>query len=38
MESVILYLSNVLNYKDAVDDMKEYAKNKFGKKGEDIVL
>ena len=38
MESVILYLSNVLNYKDAVDDMKEYAKNKFGKKGEEVVL
>ena len=38
MESVILYLSNVIDYDRTKEEMKLYAKNKFSKKGDDVVL
>ena len=37
MESVIVYLSNMLDYDFASSKMKEYAYNKFSKKGDKIV-
>ena len=37
MESAIFYITNLVDYDLALDKMKDYIKNKFGKKGEDIV-
>ena len=37
MESAILYISNLIDYKLAKEKLVEYIKNKFSKKGEDIV-
>ena len=37
MESSILYLTNLIDYKFAKDELVKYIKNKFSKKGEDIV-
>lgn len=37
MESIIMKLSNIMNYDQAKEKMKEYVKQKFYKKGEDIV-
>ena len=37
MESVILYLSNMIDYELAKDKLKEYIKHKFFKKGESVL-
>ena len=37
MESVIIKLSNLVPYEDAKKLMKEYAKNRYFKKGEDVI-
>jgi len=37
MESVILYLSNMMDYEEAKDKLKEYIKHKFFKKGEEVL-
>ncbi len=37
MESAILYLTNLIDYDSALKHMKEFIKNKFGKKSEEIV-
>ncbi len=38
MESIIIKLSNVMNYNDAINYMKKDLEKKFAKKGEDIIL
>ena len=37
MESIIVKLSNLVDYESAKEEMKEYAKKRYGKKGEEIV-
>ncbi len=37
LESAIMKLSNILDYEKAKEEMKEYAKNKFFKKGEEVL-
>lgn len=37
MESAIMYLSSILSYDVALDKMKESIKNKFSKKGDEVV-
>ena len=37
MESVLAKLTNLLDYEKAINIMKEYAKNRYYKKGEDVV-
>ena len=37
LESAILYITNLIDYKFAKEKLVEYIKNKFSKKGEDIV-
>lgn len=37
MESVILYLSNMIDYEEAKEKLKEYIKQKFFKKGEEVL-
>ena len=38
MECAILYLTNLIDYKFAKEELVKYIKDKFSKKGEDIVL
>ncbi len=38
MESVIIKLSNIIDYEEAKIKLKEYVKDKFFKKGEEVVL
>ena len=37
MESAILYLTNLIDYKRAKDELINYIRNKFSKKGEEVV-
>ena len=37
MQSAIIYLTNLVDYKLAIDDMKEIAKNRYFKKGEEVL-